>query len=97
MLSDEVIDKSEEVFNALSERSRLQILHLLLTEGEKSIGEVADSVSWISRSLVGRNLLTLKYAGLVKIRRAGRSKMCSASPELKKTLKAVFAEIGIRL
>lgn len=58
------------VFHALSDETRLQIVGKLLT-GEKCVCELTDALE-ASQSRLSFHLKTLKDAGLVSDRRAGR-------------------------
>jgi ArsR family transcriptional regulator len=58
------------VFHALSDATRLKIVGKLLT-GEKCVCELADSLE-AGQSRLSFHLKTLKDAGLVSDRRAGR-------------------------
>jgi ArsR family transcriptional regulator len=57
-------------FHALSDETRLRILHVL-KDGERCVGDLAPLVD-ASQSRLSFHLRTLKQAGLVTDRKAGR-------------------------
>lgn len=61
----------ESVFTALSEPVRRRILGLI-GDGERSAGEICDSLP-LAPSTVSHHLSVLRDAGLVSVRREGKS------------------------
>ena len=59
-----------ELFNALSDSSRLRIISTMLT-GERNVGEIAASVE-LSESAVSHQLRGLRQMRLVRARKSGR-------------------------
>ena len=59
-----------DLFNALSDPSRLSIISALL-EGEMSVGEIAASIG-LSESAVSHQLRGLRHMRLVRPRKQGR-------------------------
>jgi ArsR family transcriptional regulator len=58
------------VFKALSDETRLQMLGLLLREGELCVCDFVEVLS-VTQSKASRHLRTLVHAGLLQDRRAG--------------------------
>ena len=58
------------VFRALSDETRLQMLGLLLREGELCVCDFVEVLA-VTQSKASRHLATLKHAGLVTDRRDG--------------------------
>jgi ArsR family transcriptional regulator len=57
-------------FRALGDETRLRVLETL-TAGERNVGDLMDALG-LGQSLVSHHLRTLRDAGLVTVRRAGR-------------------------
>ncbi|MBK1790468.1 ArsR/SmtB family transcription factor [Persicirhabdus sediminis] len=70
-LSDTQIEEIAERFKALSDPTRLSILHHLM-KGEAAVGEIAEGVAQ-SQPNVSRHLAGLKQARFVKGTRQGQS------------------------
>lgn len=68
-LDEETLFMVSQTFKALSDPTRLRILHLLF-EGEHSVNEIADKLSML-QSTVSHQLRFLKNLRLVKFRREG--------------------------
>jgi DNA-binding transcriptional ArsR family regulator len=71
-------------FDLLSTRSRLDIL-MALKDGEKSVGEICDSVN-VERTNVSHQLKILRDCGFVFVRREGKKKIYSLNTETVKPL-----------
>lgn len=69
MLSDELYELIAQRFKALSEPTRLRILHLL-RDTELSVSEIAASAG-LKHGTASANLNALSKAGLVTFRREG--------------------------
>ena len=63
-------EKKAEVFKALSNPVRLDIIDLL-TEGEKCVCEVHEALKKYEQPYISKSLQKLKSAGLIKDRRVG--------------------------
>jgi DNA-binding transcriptional ArsR family regulator len=70
---------TSDVFNAIAEAGRREILDVLMT-GEKTVGAIVDDLS-MSQPQVSRHLRVLSEVGLVKCRAAGRYRLYRAEPE----------------
>ncbi|WP_338753461.1 metalloregulator ArsR/SmtB family transcription factor [Bacillus sp. FJAT-52991] len=68
-LDEETLFIVSQTFKALSDPTRLRILHLLFT-GEHSVNEIAENLSLL-QSTVSHQLRFLKNLRLVKYRREG--------------------------
>lgn len=58
-------------FTGLCDASRLQIVSILLTEGEKSVGELVERLE-VSQPRVSAHLACLRTCGFVSSRRDGK-------------------------
>ena len=70
---------TSDVFNAIAEAGRRQILDVLMT-GEKAVGAIVDDLS-MSQPQVSKHLRVLSEVGLVKCRADGRYRLYRAEPE----------------
>lgn len=68
-LDEDVLFRVSEIFKALSDPTRIRILHLLF-EKEYSVNEIAKSLN-LKQSTVSHQLRLLKNLRLVKNRREG--------------------------
>src|SRR5215467_7048402 len=64
---------TSDVFNAIAEAGRREILDVLMT-GEKAVGAIVDDLS-MSQPQVSKHLRVLSEVGLVKCRAEGRSRL----------------------
>ena len=69
---------TSDVFNAIAEASRREILDVLMA-GEKAVGAIVDDLS-MSQPQVSRHLRVLSEVGLVKCRAQGRHRLYSLEP-----------------
>lgn len=69
------LTKSNMLFRAFAQASRLRILNLLL-EGELCVCDLCDALK-VLQPRISRHLAYLKKAGLVKVRREGKWKYYS--------------------
>jgi len=69
---------TSDVFNAIAEASRRQILDALMA-GEKAVGAIVDDLS-MPQPQVSRHLRVLSEVGLVKCRARGRHRLYSLEP-----------------
>ena len=83
------LERLSRVFHALSDETRLRIVGRLLT-GEKCVCELTDALE-AGQSRLSFHLKTLKDAGLVTDRKAGRWVHYSLRPD---TLAEITAFIG---
>lgn len=70
---------TSDVFNAVAEPQRRQILDLLI-RGERSVTEVVDSLR-IRQPQASKHLAVLKKVGLVSVRSLGKQHMYTINPE----------------
>lgn len=66
----ETLDRSEEIFRALADRTRLRIIKLLLQVSDACVSELMDSLQ-LPQYSISRHLSILRHAGLVAERRDG--------------------------
>jgi len=69
---------TSDVFNALAEAHRREILDTLMT-GEKSVGTIVNDLS-MSQPQVSKHLRVLSQVGLVRSRANGRQRFYSVEP-----------------
>lgn len=74
-LDEETLFIVSQTFKALSDPTRIRILHLL-AKGQKSVNEIADQLQML-QSTVSHQLRFLKNLRLVKYRREGTSMIYS--------------------
>jgi DNA-binding transcriptional ArsR family regulator len=70
---------TSDVFNAIAEAGRREILDVLRT-GEKAVGAIVDDLS-MSQPQVSKHLRVLTEVGLVRCRVDGRYRLYRAEPE----------------
>jgi DNA-binding transcriptional ArsR family regulator len=68
-----------DVFNAVAEANRREILDALL-EGEKAVGTIVSDLS-LSQPQVSKHLRVLSEVGLVSFRAEGRRRLYRVEPE----------------
>jgi DNA-binding transcriptional ArsR family regulator len=69
---------TSDVFNAIAEAGRREILDVLMT-GEKAVGTIVDDLS-MSQPQVSKHLRVLSEVGLVRCRAEGRRRLYRAEP-----------------
>ena len=69
---------TSDVFNAVAEARRREILDALMT-GEKAVGEIVDDLS-MSQPQVSKHLRVLSEVGLVSCRAEGRRRLYRLEP-----------------
>ena len=90
-LRDEsVVYEATQIFDALSDYTRFQILAALSLR-ERSVGELVESAH-VSQSAISHQLRMLKDRGLVVARREGQRQIYSLADEHVSTLIAVALE-----
>ncbi|EKE70193.1 MULTISPECIES: ArsR/SmtB family transcription factor [Oceanibaculum] len=72
--------RASAVLKAMGNERRLLILHLLASEGEKSVSELEKLVK-LSQSALSQHLARLRRDGLVKTRRSAQTIFYSVSTE----------------
>jgi|SRR5580693_3907840 DNA-binding transcriptional ArsR family regulator len=70
---------TSDVFNAIAEADRRDILDVLRT-GEKAVGEIVNDLS-MSQPQVSKHLRVLSEVGLVECRAQGRHRLYRVEPE----------------
>jgi DNA-binding transcriptional ArsR family regulator len=70
---------TSDVFNAIAEADRREILDVLMT-GEKAVGAIVNELS-MSQPQVSKHLRVLSEVGLVKCRAEGRHRLYRLEPE----------------
>lgn len=89
----EPLDRSEEIFRALADRTRLRIIKLLLYGSDACVSELMDALQ-LPQYSISRHLSILRHAGLVAERREGiwkyyhLTKLSGFSELLMETIKA---------
>lgn len=78
-LDEETLFIVSQTFKALSDPTRIRILHLL-SKGQKSVNEIAEQLQML-QSTVSHQLRFLKNLRLVKYRREGTSMIYSCDDE----------------
>ena len=69
---------TSDVFNAIAEANRREILDTLMA-GEKAVGAIVDDLS-MSQPQVSKHLRVLSEVGLVRCRAEGRRRLYSVEP-----------------
>jgi DNA-binding transcriptional ArsR family regulator len=69
---------TSDVFNAIAEADRREILDVLIA-GEKAVGEIVDDLS-MSQPQVSKHLRVLSEVGLVTYRAEGRRRLYRVQP-----------------
>ncbi len=70
---------TSDVFNAIAEAHRREILDALIT-GEKAVGAIVNDLS-MTQPQVSKHLRVLSEVGLVRCRAAGRRRLYRLEPE----------------
>ena len=70
---------TSDVFNAIAEANRREILDALIT-GEKAVGAIVNDLS-MSQPQVSKHLRVLSEVGLVRCRAEGRRRLYRLEPE----------------
>jgi ArsR family transcriptional regulator len=80
MLSESSIRDLRAYYRALGDVSRLRIVQLLATEGERPVSYIAARLR-LSQPLMSWHLRRLRRAGIVRTQRVGREVRCSFDRE----------------
>lgn len=78
---------TSDVFNAIAEERRRQIVELLAAGGTRAVGELAEELG-LAQPAVSKHLGVLREVGLVSVRREGRRRLYDLRAE---ELEAVHA------
>jgi DNA-binding transcriptional ArsR family regulator len=70
---------NSDIFNALAEPRRREILSLL-ADSEKPVGEIVEALA-TGQPSISKHLGVLRQVGLVRVRRVGRHRLYRANPE----------------
>jgi DNA-binding transcriptional ArsR family regulator len=84
---------ADDVFSALGDRTRREVLHEVSARGDATATELAATMS-VTRQAVAKHLGVLAEAGLVESHRAGRETRYAATPEPLGDAMAWMAELG---
>lgn len=91
--SQQDIDRASALFRAMGEPSRLKLL-AMLDQGERCVGEIADSLS-DKLSTVSQRLKVLRAEGLISRRREGKHLFyCLADNHVSLLLRNALAHAG---
>ncbi len=74
-----------DLFKAFGDTTRVQILFLLLKEGELCVGQITDTVE-LTQSAVSHQLRILKQMHLIKYRREGKNIVYSLADDHVRTI-----------
>jgi DNA-binding transcriptional ArsR family regulator len=81
---------TSDVFNAMAEARRREILDVLIT-GEKPVGAIVNELS-MSQPQVSKHLRVLSEVGLVRCRAAGRQRLYRLEPDRLRPLRDWLAK-----
>ncbi|HVX10448.1 MAG TPA: metalloregulator ArsR/SmtB family transcription factor [Pirellulales bacterium] len=74
---------TSDVFNAIAEPRRREIVALLATGTPRAVGELVEATG-LAQPAVSKHLAVLRAVGLVSVQRAGKSRLYALNPaELK--------------
>ncbi|HTM53969.1 MAG TPA: metalloregulator ArsR/SmtB family transcription factor [Pirellulales bacterium] len=75
---------TSDVFNAIAEPRRREIITLLASGNSRSVGELVRATR-LAQPAVSKHLAVLRAVGLVSVQRAGKSRLYAVNPsELKR-------------
>lgn len=80
MLTEASVRDLRTYYRALGDETRLRVLQLLATEGERSVSDIAERLE-LSQPLLSWHLRRLRRAGVVRTIRVGREVRCSFDRE----------------
>jgi DNA-binding transcriptional ArsR family regulator len=83
---------TSDVFNAIAEAHRRQVLDTLIT-GEKAVGAIVNDLS-MSQPQVSKHLRVLSEVGLVRCRAEGRRRLYRLEPEHLRPLREWLVKYG---
>jgi DNA-binding transcriptional ArsR family regulator len=84
---------TDQVFAALSDRTRRDVLELIGDRGEASATQLSHSLP-VSRQAINKHLASLAAAGLVADRRAGREVLFRLTPAPMSDAMSWMATVG---
>ena len=84
-------DRADALFNALSDRTRRDILRRVLA-GEHSVSALAENYD-MSFAAVQKHVSVLEKAGLLTKRRSGRQQLASGDVDAVRSVSAMLADI----
>ena len=73
------------LFGALADPTRLAIVERLISDGERTAGEIAEPFA-MSKPAISKHLRVLEDAGLIERRVERQWRVCRARPEAIKTI-----------
>jgi ArsR family transcriptional regulator len=76
VLTSSALRELKSYYRALGDVNRLRIVHILVTEGDKPVSELARRLR-ISQPLMSWHLHRLSRAGIIRMERNGREVRCS--------------------
>lgn len=76
---------TSDVFNAVAEPRRREIISLLSSGAERSVGQMVDSTD-MTQSAVSKHLAVLRSVGVVKVAQRGKERFYSLDPTSLKPL-----------
>jgi DNA-binding transcriptional ArsR family regulator len=71
---------TSDVFNAIAEPRRREIIEILAGGGSRSVGELVAELQ-IAQPAVSKHLGVLRAVGIVSVQRAGKSRLYSLNPQ----------------
>jgi len=88
-----LLTELEAFFNAIGDKTRLQIILYLLENGEATVNQIASSLNK-SQSLISHHLACLRNCGVVKIEKRGKFSYYSISDdEVKQIIKLGISHV----
>lgn len=88
-MTPQLLEEAARRFALLGDPTRLRILHVVIDDGERSVGDIADSAG-VTRYNASAHLNRLADAGLVSRRRQGTTvlyRLCDESlPQICETM-----------
>lgn len=89
------VPPDEELWSAIADPSRRQVLDLLVSHGEVSASWLAERVPF-SRQAVSKHLVVLERAGLISRRKQGREVLYQVEAERLDQAARAMAELAAR-
>ncbi len=87
---DKSLKQLAKIFKSLSEPLRLEILRILIRDGETSVSAICEELGGESQPAISHHLTQLKNAELVDFKREGKFNFYFVSSEALSNLLAVF-------
>ncbi len=79
-MTDASVRDLRTYYRALGDETRLRVLQLLATEGERTVSDIAERLD-LSQPLLSWHLRRLRRAGVIRTVRVGREVRCSFDRE----------------